>query len=83
MGVFLMDDSNMSAHIAKTLAGGCSQFREQNSKLLNAYIATYKDFSANVSALEELAVASLMQESEDWLDGIVQTLKRWSKDLAT
>ena len=81
MGVFLMDDSNMSAHIAKTLAGGCSQFREQNSKLLNAYIATYKDFSANVSTLEELAVASLKQDGEDWLDGIAQTLKRWSKDL--
>ena len=81
MGAFLLEDSNMSAHIAKTLAGGCSQFREQNSKLLNDYIATYKDFSANVSALGELAVAALKQEDDDWLDGIAQTLTRWSKDI--
>lgn len=67
----------MLAHIA----GGWSQFRERNSKLLNDYITSYKDFSTNVSALEELAVASLKQKGKDWLDGIAQILKRWGKDL--
>ncbi|MBO5717427.1 MAG: DUF4011 domain-containing protein [Alistipes sp.] len=72
-----LNDSDMLAHIAS----GCCQFREQNSKQLNDYITSYKDFSANVSALEELAVASVKQDGVDWLDGIAKTIKRWSKDL--
>ena len=77
----LLNDSNMLAHTAQTIAEGWDQFRERDSKSLSDYIAIYKELTEKVRSLEELSVASLTLEGEDWLCGIAEILKQWSKEI--
>ena len=75
------EESRLIDKIAKSIASQWKSISETSIRTLEKYIATYKDFSAKVTSLEELTAASLTQYGEDWLDGITRIIKRWDKDI--